>query len=95
MNDRQGLELAAKEAQRGVGLGHGGPFGAVIVKEGKVISRAHNEVIRLNDPTAHAEVLAIRRAAKKLGCFNLEGCTLYTSCGTVPHVSGRGSMGTD
>jgi guanine deaminase len=62
----------------------GGPFGAVIVKDGKVIARASNEVSFTNDPTAHAEVVAIRKACKKLCTFDLSGCEIYTSCEPCP-----------
>jgi guanine deaminase len=59
---------------------HGGPFGAVIVCDGKVVGRGWNQVTSANDPTAHAEVMAIRKACKKLKTFRLDGCELYTSC---------------
>lgn len=62
----------------------GGPFGAVIVKEGQVVSTGVNRVTSQNDPTAHAEVSAIREACRKLGTFNLKGCVLYTSCEPCP-----------
>lgn len=62
----------------------GGPFGAVIVKEGEIVSSAVNSVTTDNDPTAHAEVNAIRAACKKLGTFDLTGCTLYSSCEPCP-----------
>ncbi|MFA5849735.1 MAG: nucleoside deaminase [Bacteroidales bacterium] len=62
----------------------GGPFGAVVVKDGEVVSSAVNTVTTDNDPTAHAEVNAIRLACKKLGTFNLTGCTLYSSCEPCP-----------
>jgi len=71
------LRLAADEARKGVEANHGGPFGAVIVYRGEIIAVAHNEVIHRNDPTAHAEILAIRRAGKALGRFHLDGCELY------------------
>ncbi len=71
------LQLAAEEARKGVEADHGGPFGAVIVHRGEVIATAHNEVVHRNDPTAHAEILAIRQAGKVLGRFHLEGCELY------------------
>ncbi len=64
--------------------GHGGPFGAVIVKDGKVIAEGWNMVTSANDPTAHAEVVAIRIACKKLGTFSLEGCDIYASCEPCP-----------
>lgn len=62
----------------------GGPFGAVIVKDGEIISKGVNGVTTLNDPTAHAEVTAIREAAKKLNNYNLTGCVIYTSCEPCP-----------
>ena len=68
--------------------GRGGPFGAVIVKDGAIIGEAANQVTSTNDPTAHAEVLAIRAACKKLGVFDLEGCEIYTSCEPCPMCLG-------
>jgi guanine deaminase len=62
----------------------GGPFGCVVVKEGNVVSEGVNQVTATNDPTAHAEVLAIRLACQKLHCFELTGCELYTSCEPCP-----------
>lgn len=62
----------------------GGPFGAVVVKEGKIIARGFNRVISTNDPTAHAEVVAIREACKTLNNFQLVGCEIYTSCEPCP-----------
>jgi len=62
----------------------GGPFGAVVVKDGKVIARGFNRVIETNDPTAHAEVVAIREACKVLNNFQLDGCEIYTSCEPCP-----------
>ena len=73
------MKLAIKEAQKGITLGHGGPFGAVIVKNGKVISKGHNHVVVNNDPTCHGEIDAIRKACKKLKTFDLTGCELYTT----------------
>lgn len=64
--------------------GCGGPFGAVIVKEGKIIGRGWNRVTTSNDPTAHAEVVAIREACAALNSFRLEGCELYSSCEPCP-----------
>jgi guanine deaminase len=78
------MQIACAEARLGVKNGHGGPFGAVIVKNGKIISRAHNEVIKTNDPTAHAEVNAIRIASKKLGRFDLSDCEIYATCEPCP-----------
>ena len=62
----------------------GGPFGAVIVKDGKIVGKGANQVTSSNDPTAHAEVVAIRDACKNLGDFSLNGCTIYTSCEPCP-----------
>ena len=66
----------------------GGPFGAVIVKNDKIIAKASNNVTQENDPTAHAEVTAIRSAAKKLNTFNLSSCEIYTSCEPCPMCLG-------
>ena len=66
----------------------GGPFGAVIVKDGKIIARGANSVTIANDPTAHAEVNAIRKAADVLGTFDLSGCEIYTSCEPCPMCLG-------
>ena len=71
-----------------VNSGNGGPFGAVIVKNGEIIARGANEVTNSNDPTAHAEVVAIRNACKKLGSFQLEGCEIYCSCEPCPMCLG-------
>ncbi len=68
--------------------GKGGPFGAVVVKDGKIIARGANEVTSSNDPTAHAEVVAIRNACIALNSFQLEGCEIYTSCEPCPMCLG-------
>jgi guanine deaminase len=68
--------------------GKGGPFGAVVVKDGKIIARGANRVTSDNDPTAHAEVVAIRNACKVLGSFQLDGCEIYTSCEPCPMCLG-------
>ena len=68
--------------------GAGGPFGAVVVKGGTPIGEGANQVTALNDPTAHAEVVAIREACKKLGTFDLEGCEIYSSCEPCPMCLG-------
>lgn len=79
------MNMAMNQAKFGMESKEGGPFGAVIVdKEGTVISIANNQVIKNNDPTAHAEVQAIREACKKLGTFDLSDCILYTSCEPCP-----------
>ena len=68
--------------------GHGGPFGAVVVKDGQIIARGFNQVTTTHDPTCHAEVDAIRKACKVLGTFQLDGCDLYTSCEPCPMCLG-------
>jgi guanine deaminase len=68
--------------------GRGGPFGAVIVKDGKIVAEGANQVTSTNDPTAHAEIVAIRRACYKLGVFELKDCELYTSCEPCPMCLG-------
>ncbi len=73
------MQDALKEAYLGVQKNHGGPFGAVIVKDGKVVARAHNTVLRDSDPTCHAEMNAIRKASAKLKTFDLDGCEVYTT----------------
>lgn len=76
---REAIALSSRNVDNG-----GGPFGAVIVKDGEIIARGANRVTADNDPTAHAEVSAIRAAAKKLGTFDLSGCDIYTSCEPCP-----------
>ncbi|MBN1271054.1 MAG: nucleoside deaminase [Candidatus Aminicenantes bacterium] len=78
------MARAIKEAINGMNKNEGGPFGAVIVRNGKMIAQAHNMVIKTNDPTAHAEIMAIRRASKKLGHFHLPDCEIYTTCEPCP-----------
>ena len=73
------MELAVKEARQAMKKGHGGPFGAVIVKDGEIIASSHNSVIKSNDATAHAEIDAIRKACKKLKSYNLSECEMYTT----------------
>lgn len=77
------IELSKQNINEG-----GGPFGAVIVKEGQIIATGANRVTDENDPTAHAEVKAIREACKKLKTFDLSGCTIYTSCEPCPMCLG-------
>jgi len=79
---------AVAAAREGAARGDGGPFGAVVVRDGKIISRAWNRVLLDRDPTAHAEVNAIRDAARALGSFRLESCDLYTSCEPCPMCLG-------
>lgn len=78
------INEAVKEAFIGMRKGDGGPFGAVIVLNGKIIAQAHNEVLTTNDPTMHAEVNAIRKATKLLGRFDLSDCEIYSSCEPCP-----------
>jgi guanine deaminase len=78
------MQAAVEEAFKGMRKGDGGPFGAVIVKDGEIIARAHNEVLITNDPTMHAEINAIRKATKKLGRFDLSDCEIYSSCEPCP-----------
>ena len=77
------LDMAIRESEKSVRMGSS-PFGAIVVRDGVVIARAHNTVVQKNDPTAHAEVNAIRSACRKLGTFDLSGCDLYTSCEPCP-----------
>lgn len=81
--DAAWLQQAVELAVSSVGVG-GGPFGAVVVKDGELLARGQNRVTRDLDPTAHAEVVAIRAACAALGDFSLAGCTLYTSCEPCP-----------
>lgn len=85
--DRIFLEKAIETALSGMDEG-GGPFGAVIVRAGKVIAKEHNRVVVMADPTAHAEILAIRKASQVLKTHNLAGCTLYCSCEPCPMCVG-------
>ena len=82
------MKTAIDEAREGINAGHGGPFGCVIVKDGKIIGRGHNEVVRRKDPTCHGEVMAIRNACKELGTFDLSGCDLYTTAEPCPMCAG-------
>lgn len=82
------MQRAIALSQESVDSGKGGPFGCVIVKEGKIIGEGNNQVTSTNDPTAHAEVVAIRNACKNLNSFQLEGCEIYTSCEPCPMCLG-------
>lgn len=86
--DNEYLREAIAIARAGMERGDGGPFGCVIVKDGRVLGRGNNRVTTTNDPTAHAEVVAIREACLELGDFQLAGCTLYTSCEPCPMCLG-------
>ena len=82
------MKEALKEAFKGLHSNHGGPFGAVIVKSDKIVAKAHNQVLKQKDATAHAEINAIRKASKKLNTFDLSGCELYTTCMPCPMCLG-------
>jgi guanine deaminase len=78
------LEMAVSEAAEGMRAGDGGPFGAVVVMDGKVIGRAHNTVLRTHDPTAHAEINAIREACSRTGKYHLTGAVIYSNFEPCP-----------
>lgn len=79
------MEIAKNSAKSGMEAGEGGPFGAVIVdKQGNIIAKGNNQVLKNNDPTAHAEIVAIRNACEKLGTYDLAHYILYTSCEPCP-----------
>lgn len=82
------MKMAIRLARKNVQDGKGGPFGAVIVKNGEVVASAMNEVTSTDDPTAHAEVVAIRQACKNLGSYQLDGCDIYSSCEPCPMCLG-------
>lgn len=82
------MERALHEALLGMDTGDGGPFGAVIVQGDRIIASAHNMVLSSHDPTAHAEITAIRKASSVLGTHDLSGCVLYTSCYPCPMCMG-------
>lgn len=86
--DKFFLKKAIDLALQGMHNNEGGPFGAVIVKDGKIVGEGWNKVTSTNDPTAHAEVTAIRDACKNVGHFQLEGCTIYSSCEPCPMCLG-------
>lgn len=82
------MKRAIELAETGVDMNKGGPFGCVVVKDGAIIGEGHNQVISSNDPTAHAEIIAIRNACIKLNSFQLDGCTIYCSCEPCPMCLG-------
>ena len=88
MTDEDFLREAIRLAREGMHTGQGGPFGSVVVKDGQIVGQGSNQVTSTNDPTAHAEVVAIRDACRNLGTFQLEGCTLYASCEPCPMCLG-------
>jgi guanine deaminase len=81
---RRAIALSAEKMRAGLG----GPFGAVIARDGQIIAEGYNQVTSGNDPTAHAEVVAIRAASARLGTFSLQGCEMYTSCEPCPMCLG-------
>lgn len=86
--DLKFLSKAVEEAYSGVNCGHGGPFGAIVVRNDEVIASCHNMVLKNMDPTAHAEVTAIREACNKLGRIELSDCEIFTSCEPCPMCFG-------
>jgi guanine deaminase len=78
------MKVAIEEARKGFNRDHGGPFGAVIVRDGVLIAKAHNEVLKTNDPTAHAEILAIRQACSLLKNYDLSDCEIYSTSEPCP-----------
>lgn len=86
--DREFMMRAIDLARAGLAANAGGPFGAVVVRDGNVIGEGNNRVTSSNDPTAHAEIIAIRAACETLGDFQLQGCTIYTSCEPCPMCLG-------
>ncbi len=88
INDKEFLQMAIDLAVENVNSGKGGPFGAVITKNGELLATGTNSVTTSNDPTMHAEVAAIRNACAKLSSFQLDGCTIYSSCEPCPMCLG-------
>lgn len=82
------MQVAIDEAYQGIKEGDGGPFGSVIVKDGKIVGQGHNRVLAENDPTCHGEMEAIRDACRNLGTHDLSGCELYTTAEPCPMCSG-------
>ena len=80
----QYMQIAKELAEDNLKTNYGGPFGACIVKNGEIIGKGSNNVLKNNDPTAHAEVMAIRDACKNINSYDLSGCILYTSCYPCP-----------
>lgn len=86
--DPRFMRRAIELARTGMRAGAGGPFGAVVVKDGEIIGEGHNRVVATNDPTAHGEVVAIRDACARLGSFSLEGCEIHTTGEPCPMCLG-------
>ena len=86
--DKYFMKRAIRMAEKGIDANAGGPFGCVIVKDDKIVAEGFNRVTSTNDPTAHAEVVAIRKACRKLKSFQLDDCIIYTSCEPCPMCFG-------
>jgi guanine deaminase len=86
--DTQFMQTAIELARRGMRHNEGGPFGAIVVKDNAIIGQGNNRVISTNDPTAHAEIVAIREACRRRNSFHLDGCTIYASCEPCPMCLG-------
>jgi guanine deaminase len=88
MNHKELMQIAIEEAQEGIQKKHGGPFGCVIAKDGKIIGRGHNRVLANNDATCHGELEAIRDASRNIGSHDLSGAVLYTTAAPCPMCKG-------
>ena len=88
MSEHTFMQRASALAIEKMRANNGGPFGAVIVRDGEIVAEGWNEVTSSNDPTAHAEIVAIRRACARIGTFNLPDCDIYTSCEPCPMCLG-------
>ena len=86
--DKEFMRRAIALAQAGIDRNAGGPFGAIVVRDGEIIGEGSNQVTSTNDPTAHAEVVAIRNACQNLNSFQLDDCVIYTSCEPCPMCLG-------
>ncbi len=84
MNDRTGMKTAVLEARKNLKTLHGGPFGACVTRNGKIVAIARNTVLKTQDPTCHAEINAIRLASRKLGTFDLSSCVIYSTTEPCP-----------
>ena len=82
------MKAAIEEAEHGIHAGEGGPFGCVNVKDGKIVGKGHNEVVKRKDPTCHGEIMAIHEACRSLDTFDLSGCELYTTGEPCPMCMG-------
>lgn len=87
-DDKRFMQRAIELARDGIDGNEGGPFGCVVVRDGEIIGEGNNRVTSANDPTAHAEIIAIREACKSLNSFQLDGCSIYTSCEPCPMCLG-------